>query len=75
MISNFTLCGDARKGTRPNFSAAAPPERARALFDRFVTLLGETGVPTQTGQFAAHMKVLVENDGPVTMVLDVESKA
>lgn len=75
VISNFTLCGDARKGTRPNFSGAAAPETARALFDRFVTLLGETGVPTQTGRFAAHMTVHVESDGPVTMVLDMENKS
>lgn len=74
VISNFTLCGDARKGTRPNFSGAAAPDTARALFDRFVTLLCETGVPTQTGQFAAHMTVHVANDGPVTLVLDVENK-
>jgi len=70
VISNFTLCGDARKGARPNFSAAASPESARLLFDRFVTLLRETGTPVETGIFAAHMIVEIENDGPVTLILD-----
>jgi len=70
VISNFTLYGDARKGTRPNFGGAAKPEIARHLYERFVTLLGESGIPVQTGQFAAAMNVKVENDGPVTLILE-----
>ena len=74
IISNFTVCGDARKGTRPNFSGAAPAEIANHLYQRFVTLLAEQGVPVQTGIFAASMRVAVENDGPVTVVLEVQSQ-
>ncbi len=70
VISNFTLCGDARKGKRPSFSSAAKPEGANLLYERFVTLLREQGVKVETGQFAASMRVLVENDGPVTMILE-----
>lgn len=70
VISNFTLLGDTRKGARPNFSASAPPETARLLFNRFVTLLRETGVDVESGIFGAQMNVSVENDGPVTMILN-----
>jgi D-tyrosyl-tRNA(Tyr) deacylase len=70
VISNFTLYGDARKGTRPNFTGAAAPEIARQLYERFVTLLSESGIPVATGQFAAMMQVTVENDGPVTLILE-----
>lgn len=69
-VSNFTLCGDARKGTRPSFSGAAKPDNANAIFTRFVTLLREQNVVVETGVFGAEMKVLVENDGPVTMILE-----
>ena len=69
-VSNFTLCGDARKGTRPSFSGAAKPDNANAIFTRFVTLLREQNVVVQTGVFGAEMKVFVENDGPVTMILE-----
>jgi D-aminoacyl-tRNA deacylase len=72
VIPNFTICGDARKGTRPNFGDAAAPEPARRLYERFVTLLSSQGVPVQTGVFAASMKVTVENDGPVTIVVNIE---
>jgi D-tyrosyl-tRNA(Tyr) deacylase len=71
VISNFTLYGDARKGTRPNFGGAARPEKAQALYECFVTLLQEQDVEVQTGTFAAAMKVCVDNDGPVTLVLDL----
>ena len=74
VISNFTVCGDARKGTRPDFSAAAPAATANQLYTRFVTLLAEQGIPVQTGIFAASMRVMVDNDGPVTVLLEVESK-
>ncbi len=68
-ISNFTLCGQTQKGARPNFGSAAKPETARALFGRFVTLLREQNVAVECGVFGADMTVFVENDGPVTLVL------
>jgi D-tyrosyl-tRNA(Tyr) deacylase len=72
-ISNFTLCGDTKKGMRPSFSRAAPPDGARELFETFVTLLRASKVPVSTGTFGAHMAVNVENDGPVTLILEVKS--
>ena len=68
-ISNFTLCGATKKGTRPDFGSAAAPNEARELMQGFVTLLQEQGVETQCGRFGAHMEVDVQNDGPVTMIL------
>ncbi len=70
IISQFTLMGDARKGRRPSFIAAAPPEIAILLYERFVQAVRAEGIPTQTGAFGADMKVLLENDGPVTLVID-----
>lgn len=70
LIPNFTLLGDAKKGNRPNFIAAAPPELANRLFQTFATLLREQGVATETGVFGADMQVHVENDGPVTLLLE-----
>jgi len=70
IVSQFTLFADTRKGRRPSFTDAAPPEIARPLVDRYAALLGELGVPTQTGQFGAHMLVEIENDGPVTIWLE-----
>lgn len=70
LISNFTLCGDARKGNRPSFMAAARGEMANELFERLATLLREAGASVQTGVFGADMRVLVENDGPVTLILE-----
>jgi D-tyrosyl-tRNA(Tyr) deacylase len=71
-VSQFTLVGDLRKGTRPSFSKAAPPDTARNLFDRFVVSLKGTGVPVQTGVFQAMMKVELVNDGPVTLIIRKE---
>ena len=71
VISNFTLYGDARKGTRPNFMEAAAPDEANRLYEAFVTLLRRESVPVETGIFAAMMNVSVENDGPVTIILEV----
>ncbi len=68
-IPNFTLCGDARKGTRPDFASSAASADALFLFNRFVTLLREQNIDVQTGRFGAHMDVRVENDGPVTLIL------
>jgi D-tyrosyl-tRNA(Tyr) deacylase len=70
LVSQFTLLGDARKGRRPSFSHAAAPEIAEPLVEKIRDLLVEAGVPTKTGRFRTHMKVLLENDGPVTILLD-----
>lgn len=69
-ISQFTLYGDTRKGKRPGFTDAAPPEVAEPLYERFVELLRSKGVPTKTGVFAAHMLVEIHNDGPVTFIIE-----
>lgn len=68
-VSQFTLVGDLRKGTRPSFSRAAPPAEAKALFHRFVDLVRASGLRVETGVFQAHMAVSLVNDGPVTLVL------
>lgn len=70
VVSQFTLYADTRKGNRPSFTDAAPPAQASTLVDRFVDYLKEQGVPTQTGEFGAHMLVDIENDGPVTIWLE-----
>ena len=70
VVSRFTLYADTRKGRRPSFIDAALPEVASPLVDRFVELLRSHGVPTQTGQFGAHMAVEIHNDGPVTIWLE-----
>jgi D-tyrosyl-tRNA(Tyr) deacylase len=70
VVSQFTLYADTRKGRRPSFTAAALPDVARPLVDRFAQLLRELGVPTQTGEFGAHMQVEIINDGPVTICLE-----
>jgi len=71
VVSQFTLYGDTRRGNRPSFIGAAPPEMARPLIDRFAGALREQGVPTQTGEFGANMLVSIENDGPVTILLEM----
>ncbi|NOZ03629.1 MAG: D-tyrosyl-tRNA(Tyr) deacylase [FCB group bacterium] len=70
VVSQFTLCGDWRKGRRPSFVNAAPPETGRALYEDFMRRLADKGVPVQKGEFGAMMKVSLVNDGPVTFVLD-----
>ena len=71
VVSQFTLFGDARKGRRPNFSAAARPEVASPLCDRFAEKLRRLGVsPVATGRFGADMEVTIHNDGPVTLWMD-----
>ena len=72
-ISQFTLYGDARKGRRPSYDQAAPPDVAEPLIRRFVELLQAGGVPVQTGVFRAHMLVEIQNDGPVTILLEREA--
>ena len=70
VVSQFTLYADSRKGRRPSFTDAALPDVAEPLVNRFAELLREHGVPTQTGQFGAHMLVEIHNDGPVTIWLE-----
>lgn len=72
VVSNFTLGTDCKKGRRPSFDMAAPPEEANALYLRFVEQLRATGTRVETGEFGAHMDVCVENDGPVTLIIDTE---
>jgi D-tyrosyl-tRNA(Tyr) deacylase len=71
VVSQFTLYGDCRKGARPGFDKSAPPERARALYEKFVDLL-EAQAPgrIESGSFQAHMHVSLVNDGPVTLVIE-----
>jgi D-aminoacyl-tRNA deacylase len=70
VVSQFTLYGDARKGRRPSFVAAARPEVAIPLYEQFVTLLGQSGIRVETGEFGAMMEVELVNDGPVTLILE-----
>jgi len=69
-ISQFTLYGDIRKGRRPSFMRAARPEKGNALYQRFVERLRFHGYPVSVGSFGAKMLVALENDGPVTIILD-----
>ncbi len=70
VVSQFTLLGDARKGRRPSFMAAAPPEHGNALYERFVAVLRAHGTHVETGEFGADMAVASVNDGPVTILID-----
>ncbi len=70
VVSQFTLYADVRKGRRPSFIEAAPPEEARPLVDAFADALRRLGLPVETGVFGAHMDVELVNDGPVTIWLD-----
>jgi D-aminoacyl-tRNA deacylase len=72
VVSQFTLYGDCRKGRRPSFVGAAPPELAERLYEAFVTAVKAQGVPTATGRFGAMMQVELVNDGPVTLILDTD---
>jgi len=70
VVSQFTLCGDVRKGRRPSFDQAARPAEAKVLYEDTVRALRETGLRTETGEFQAMMQVALVNDGPVTILLD-----
>lgn len=70
VVSNFTLYGDCRKGRRPSFTDSAPYEQGQALYEQFCTFLREEGVPVQTGVYGAEMQVRLQNDGPVTLIVE-----
>lgn len=70
IISQFTLYGDCRKGRRPNFMEAKGGEEAKALYDEFISLFKTSNLKVETGEFGAEMKVEINNDGPVTILLD-----
>ena len=70
VVSQFTLIADTRKGNRPSFAAAARPEYAEQLYERFCAALGELGVAVETGVFGARMELELVNDGPVTIILE-----
>ncbi len=70
IVSQFTLCGDCKKGTRPSFDRSAPPEIANELYEAFIKEVNDFGIKTGTGKFAAMMDVELINDGPVTFMLE-----
>lgn len=70
IVSQFTLCGDCRKGTRPSFDNSAPPQIANELYEKFISEVKSHGIMTSTGRFGAMMDVSLINDGPVTFMLE-----
>ena len=74
VVSQFTLLADTRKGRRPSFVEAAPPEQAEGLFEQFVAQARASGLKVETGRFQQYMQVEIHNDGPVTIMLDSREK-
>lgn len=74
VVPQFTLYGDVRRGLRPSFDSAAPPELARSLYERYVDLLRRDGLGVATGEFGASMRVDLVNEGPVTILLDSDDR-
>ncbi len=72
VISQFTLCGDCRKGRRPSWAKAAQPEFAKEMYEKFIAAVEKEGVRTSRGIFRAHMTVDIQNDGPVTLMIDTK---
>ena len=72
VVRQFTLYGNCRKGRRPSFTEAAPPQLGNELYEKFLSICAELGYPPQHGQFGADMKVASVNDGPVTLILDTD---
>ena len=72
VISQFTLCADTRKGRRPSFANAESPELSKKLYNKFISCLADKGLEVQSGEFGSNMDVKLENNGPVTFVLDSE---
>ena len=74
VVSQFTLYGDLRRGKRPSFDAAAPPDSARGLYESFVSRVRSAGIPCETGKFREMMQVELVNEGPVTLLLEYERR-
>ena len=70
VISQFTIFGDCRKGRRPSYGQSAPPQKAKELYEKFIELLVDLGIKTETGIFQAHMEVSLLNNGPITLIVD-----
>ena len=73
VVSQFTLCADLKNGARPNFSSAAKPDEANAMYEEFIRYISEKGIMVQSGMFGAHMQVESVNDGPVTIIMDTHA--
>lgn len=71
IVSQFTLCGDCKKGTRPSFDNSAPPQIANDLYEKFISEVNSYNIKTGTGQFGASMDVELVNDGPVTFMINI----